>query len=437
MNKAARRIVEKLRLHGYEAFFAGGWVRDFLLRRKPRDIDIATSALPDEILRLFPNARPIGAQFGVVQVRMYGRAYEVATFRSDNSYLDGRHPTSVTFSGPRQDAQRRDFTINGLFFDPVADRVIDYVHGRSDIQNRLLRTIGNPSERFSEDKLRMLRAIRISCNLGFNIDPETWSALQKLAPEILQVSWERIRGELIQLLTGPAPAAGLNMLHQSGLLIHILPEIGAMRGVPQLPGSSPEEDVFAGACTSLSLLHKPSAVLAFAALLRDVGKPSTYAEDAQRCFEGYAKEGGKISEEICRRLRFSNEEISQIVDMVVAQMDFEHASEMKESALRRLLNKPNIGDHLELFRITCLSGHRNLEQYSMYRRKLEEFAANPAAAPLIRGEDLIELGYSPGPIFREILMAVEDLQLDGVLHTREDALQHIRAAFPIRNRTQS
>jgi tRNA nucleotidyltransferase (CCA-adding enzyme) len=437
MIKAARRIVEKLRLNGYEAFFAGGWVRDFLLRRKPKDIDIATSALPDEILRLFPNARPIGAQFGVIQVLMYGRAYEVATFRSDSKYLDGRHPSSVTFSGPEQDALRRDFTINGLFFDPVADRLIDFVHGSSDIQNKLVRTIGDPYERFSEDKLRMLRAIRFSCNLGFNIAPETWSALRKLAPDILQVSWERIRDELIQILTGPAPGAGLSMLHESGLLIHILPEIEAMRGIPLLPGSPPEADVFAHTRTALSLLRKPSAVLAFGALLHDVGKPSTYEKDARTCFEGHAQAGAKISEEICRRLRFSNEEVSRIVDMVIVHMDFAKACEMRESTLRRLLKKPDIRDHLELLRVNYLSSQRNLKSYSMCRRKLEQFARNPAAASLIKGEDLIELGYVPGPIFKEMLMAVEDWQLDGVLHTREDALKHIKAAFPIKNRTQS
>ncbi len=203
MRKAAQRIVEKLRLHGHEAFFAGGWVRDFLLRRKPKDIDIATGALPDEVRKLFPHSRPVGAQFGVIQVHLYGHIYEVATFRSDRDYLDGRHPSSVEFSGPEQDAQRRDFTINGLFYDPVADRLIDYVHGRNDIQNRLIRTIGDPHARFAEDKLRMLRAIRFACSLDFRIAPKTWSAIQSFAADILQVSWERIRDELIQILTGP------------------------------------------------------------------------------------------------------------------------------------------------------------------------------------------------------------------------------------------
>ncbi len=405
-------------------------MRDFLMRRKPKDIDIATSALPDEVLRLFPNSRPIGAQFGVIQVLLYGHAYEVTTFRSDNAYLDGRHPSSVTFSGPEQDALRRDFTINGLFYDPVADRLIDYVHGKSDIQRRLIRTIGDPGMRFAEDKLRMLRAIRLSTSLGFRIVPETWNAIQRIAPEILQVSWERIRDELIKLLTGPAPDAGLNLLNDSGLLKHLLPEITAMRGIPQSPDSLPETDVFAHTRTALAMLHKPSAVLALGTLLHDVGKPSTYSDDPARCFEGHPQAGGKLSEEICRRLKMSNEDVDQIVDLVVSHMDFMQAGEMRESALRRLLRKPNIADHLELFRANCLSNRRNLDIHLNLLRKLKEYMREPAAVPLINGEDLIGMGYAPGPIFREILRTVEDLQLEGALQTREDALQYVKASFP-------
>lgn len=406
------------------------------MRRKPKDIDIATSAGPDEILRLFPTARAIGAQFGVMQIVIYGHAYEVATFRSDSEYLDGRHPSAVTFSGPKQDALRRDFTMNGLFYDPVADRLIDYVHGRNDIQNKLIRTIGNPAARFAEDKLRMLRAIRFSCNLGFKIVPETWEALRKLAPDILQVSWERIRDELILLFTGPAPGTGLSLLQDSGLLIHILPEIAAMRGTPQSPTSPPETDVFSHTRTVLSLLRKPSTALAFAALLHDAGKPSTYAADAQKCFDGHAQAGGTVSEEVCRRLRMSNEEIDRVVDLVEIHTDFAQANKMSTSALKKLLRKTDIADRLELFRIDCISKRKSLDDYSMLRRKLEEFRQNPPAPLLINGEDLIEMGYSPGPVFGEILTSVEDLQLEGVLRTREDALRHIKAAFPIKDKGQ-
>jgi poly(A) polymerase len=429
MNKAARRIVEKLRLHGHEAFFAGGWVRDYLLRRRPKDIDIATSAAPDAVIRIFPNSRSIGVQFGVIQVLMYGRAYEVTTFRSDHAYLDGRHPSSVAFSGPEQDALRRDFTINGLFYDPIANRLIDYVHGKTDVQNKLIRTIGNPCERFSEDKLRMLRALRFACDLGFALVPETWDAIQKLAPEILQISWERIRDELTKLFTGPAPDKGLDLLYQSGLMQHILPEIAALRGIPQSPGDRPDTDVFAHTRDALARLRKPSVILAYGTLLHDVGKPSTFSTIESQCFEGHGQQGGKISEEIGRRLRMSNETIGRIIDLVSNQQDFQQIGKMRESAQRRLLAKPNSADHLELLRVNCLSSRRSLEVYSSCLQKLEECRQNPE--PLIKGEDLIELGYSPGPIFGEILRTVVDLQFEGVLKTREEALQHVQASFPM------
>jgi poly(A) polymerase len=432
MRKAARRIVEKLRLHGHEAFFAGGWVRDYLLRRRPKDIDIATGALPDEVIRLFPNSRSIGAKFGVIQVRMYGRGYEVATFRSDHAYLDGRHPSSVTFSGPEEDALRRDFTINGLFFDPIADRLIDYVRGKADVQNKLIRTIGDPYERFSEDKLRMLRAIRFACNLGFTLVPETWDAIQKLAPDILQISWERIRDELAKLLTGPAPDKGLDLLHTSGIVQHILPEVAALRGIPQSPGGLSGMDVFAQTQNALARLHRPSTILAFGTLLHDAGKPSTHATGASQCYEGHAQEGAKISKEIGRRLRMSNEELGRIVDLVSMHQDFLQIDTMRESGRRRLLSKPNIADHLELLRVNCLSGQKSLEVYSSCLQKLKDY--KQPWEPLIQGEDLIEMGYSPGPIFGEILRTIEDLQFDGVLKTREDALQHVKAAFPIKNK---
>jgi poly(A) polymerase len=431
MRRAARRIVEKLRLNGHDAFYAGGWVRDYLLHRKPKDIDIATGALPNEVLRLFPNSRSIGIQFGVIQVLMYGHAYEVATFRSDHKYLDGRHPSSVAFSGPEQDALRRDFTINGLFYDPIAKRLIDYVCGESDVRNKVIRTIGNPDARFSEDKLRMLRAIRFACDLGFTIVPETWDAIQKLAPDILQISWERIRNELINVLIGPAPDEGLKLLHQSGLLQHILPEVAAMRGIPQSPGDLAEKDLFAHTQNALARLHKPSAILAMGTLLHHAGIPLTYSGNSSQCFSEHAQKGGAISEAIGRRLRMSNEEINRIVDLVSMHSNFLHITEMSESAQRRLLHKPNIADHLELLRVHCLSDRRSLEIYSGCLEKLEELKRN--WDPLLTGEDLIEMGYKPGPIFREILRTVEDLQFEGILKTREEALHHIKVSFSIKN----
>ncbi len=435
MKRAARRIVEKLRLHGHEAFFAGGWVRDYLLRRKPKDIDIATSARPEEVLRLFPKANDVGARFGVIQVRMYGHAYEITAFRSDNIYLDGRHPTSVSFSGPKQDALRRDFTINGMFYDPLADRLIDYVRGRSDIQNRLVRTIGNPYQRFSEDKLRMLRAVRLACCLDFRIAPETWDAMRKLAPEILQVSWERIRDELSKILTGPDPGAGLDLLHESGLLKHILPEVEALSGISD-PAVSSTMDVFAHTRNAVALLRKPSAELALAALLHDAGKRLSLSGDEHKHFEGHPEIGAKISEHVCRRLKMSNQEIDRIVRLVKAHMDFSRTNEMKESDSRRFLRNPDFADHLELYRANCLSSQKDLGTYQFWLRKLKEYRHEPAAAPLLTGEDLIKLRYQPGPIFKQILQVIEDLQLDGKLRTREEAIEHIKTHFPLTDKVQ-
>src|SRR5688572_6802315 len=289
MRKAAKRIVEKLRLHGHEAFFAGGCVRDQIMRKKPKDIDIATSAAPDQVLELFPGSMAVGAQFGVVLARVYGRSYEVATFRTEGPYLDGRHPSTVSFTGPKQDAQRRDFTVNGLFYDPVADRIIDYVHGKADIQQKILRTIGKPKDRFVEDKLRMLRAVRFACSLDFQIEQETMQAIKELSGEILQVSWERIRDELLKILTGPDPARGLDLLAESGLLTHVLPEVAAMRGVEQPPEYHPEGDVFIHTRMMLGMQRKPTAVFSLAVLLHDVGKPPTFAVKERIRFDGHVE----------------------------------------------------------------------------------------------------------------------------------------------------
>jgi poly(A) polymerase len=432
MQKAARRIVEKLRLHGHEAFLAGGWVRDFLLRRPSKDIDIATSARPDEVLRLFPNAAAIGVQFGVVQVRMYGRAFEVATFRSEGAYLDGRHPSAVTFSGPKEDALRRDFTINGLFYDPAAGKIIDFVQGKADIQRRIIRTIGAPWDRFEEDKLRLMRAIRFACHLDFQIEQDTFETIRQLAPAVLQVSSERIRDELIKILTGPARDRGLDLLHESGLLSCVLPEVEAMRGVPQPPEFHPEGDVFLHTKLALKMLRKPAPVLALGTLLHDVGKPPTFSIRERIRFDGHVELGVKMAEEICKRLRMSNEETEQVADLVLHHLRFMHVHEMRESTLKRLLRKPNFSDHLELHRVDCLSSHRDLEGYWFCRKRSEELKnAPPSPPPLIRGQDLIDLGYQPGPIFREILTAVEDLQLEGGLRTQQEALDYVRQTYPL------
>ncbi len=404
-------------------------MRDFLLNRKPKDIDIATSAHPKEVLRLFPHSTAIGIQFGVVQVRMYGRAYEVATFRSDEAYHDGRHPSSVTFSEPLQDARRRDFTINGLFYDPEADRLIDYVGGKTDLKRKKIRAIGNPRERLAEDRLRMLRAIRFACDLGFTITAETWKAIRELAPGILQVSGERIRDELIGIVTGPAPGSGLEMLHESGLLAHILPEVEAIHGIAPFPGS--RADMLEQTGNALSRLHRPSPELALGTLLHNAGSCAGFSGESPIPSEENAGLGGKTAEKICRRLRMSREEIERVADLVRTQPLIFKAKEMKESALKRLLRKPDFADHLELHRVCARSSGIALECYNLCRRKLREYASQLNAPPLITGEDLISLGYKPGPLFKKMLRTVEDLQLEGVLSSRKEAIKHIKQAFPL------
>ena len=419
-----------MRLHGYEAFFAGGWVRDTLLRRKPQDIDIATSAPPDEVAGLFSHAIPIGASFGVVQVRMYRRTYDVATFRSEGPYLDGRHPSTVSYTGARQDAERRDFTINGLFYDPIGGKVIDFIGGSADIRKGILRTIGDPQKRFLEDKLRMLRAVRLSCSLGFKIEPRTQDAIHRLAPEILNVSWERIRDELVKILTGPMPDRGLDLLHETGLLVHILPEVEAMRGVLQPEEFHPEGDVFVHTRKALPLLRKPSAVLVLATLLHDAGKPQTFTVADRIRFDGHVEAGERIAEEVCRRLRMSNEEIARIVELVRHHLRFISIKDMRPSTLKRFLRMRSFEDHLELHRVDCLASHGNLDSYVFAKKQYEELMKGPPPPPrLITGDDLIGLGLTPGPVFRQILRMVEDFQLENPKLTREEAMDLVRRAY--------
>jgi tRNA nucleotidyltransferase/poly(A) polymerase len=416
MEKAARRIVEKLRLNGHEAFFAGGWVRDTLLRRKPQDVDVATSARPEQVLSLFPNSTAIGAKFGAVQVRLYGRAYDVVTFRTEGAYLDGRRPESVTFSGPRQDAHRRDFTINGLFYDPLARRVIDYVRGKADLQQRIIRTIGPPAERFQEDKLRMLRAVRFACALSFSIGEETWLAVRQHAPEIVLVSGERIRDEVLKIIAGPDPARGLGLLHESGLLAHILPEIEALHGTAHFDRTR----------KTLSLLKKPSSALAFASLLLCAAGAEADEDHAAGDSEGAAR----IAEKTCRRLRLSNSEIADVCTMIRNQAPFPIVRGMKRSELMRFMRQPEFPESLELHRAAMIASGSSLENWEFCRARWEEFRREAPALPLITGDDLIALGYLPGPAFGEILRALEDLQWERGPVSKQQALEYVRHAFP-------
>ena len=400
MRKAADGIVAKLRRCGYDAFFAGGWVRDFLLGRRAKDIDIATNALPETIQELFPSSRAIGAAFGVVQVWRYGHAFEVATFRCDHDYRDGRHPEKVTFSTAEVDASRRDFTINGLFYDPMAKRLIDYIGGHDDLRQKIIRAIGDASRRFAEDKLRMLRAIRFACELGFSIERETWNAVRHHSSDIFAVSRERIRDEFLKVITGPDPGRGLDLLLESGLLTRILPEIAR----------SQNETVYTAARDTISSLSRPSPSLAMGALMYRFGTPVEI-------------------ESICRRLKMSNEEIARTVDMVSSRDVFDNPDAVPKSTRIRMLRKPNPNDHLQLLRACLLADRQSLARYSRWRRELKAWRQSPPPLPLIDGDALIALGCKPGPIFREILQAVEDLQYEGVLTTRPEALRYVRSHY--------
>ncbi|QNI36379.1 CCA tRNA nucleotidyltransferase [Edaphobacter albus] len=446
---AARSIVETLRHAGHQAYLAGGCVRDLLLGVEPKDFDVATSATPDQVLQLFPDRKTltVGAHFGVVLVcEPDGISTEVATFRHDGSYSDGRRPDAVRFStNPREDVLRRDFPINGMLLDPeqydrTGDPVVatlDYVGGRDDLSTRVIRAIGDPTLRFTEDKLRMLRAVRFAARLGFAIDPATAAAIRQLAAQITIVSPERVRDELTLILTEGGARYGFELLDQLGLLPYILPEITKLHGVQQPPEYHPEGDVW---IHTLLLLEKlPAGVsptLAWGALLHDSGKPATFqapdpANPHDRIrFNGHVEVGVRIAEVILQRLRFSNEEISQIVALVKNHMRFGDVKHMRESTLKRFLRLPRFDEHLVLHRMDCLSSHGDLSLYEFAKQKYE---ATPIESiqpkPLLTGRELIAAGYPPGPRFRKMLEAAEDAQLEGSISTPDQALRFIESRF--------
>ncbi len=451
----AAEIVRTLRERGHQAYFAGGCVRDLLLNREPADYDIATSATPQQVMQIFSQTYAVGEQFGVVLVpesknkdkdneatgtlasASEGRAtvVEVATFRSDVSYSDGRHPDEVRFTNsPQEDAQRRDFTINGMMLDPMTNEVLDFVGGRSDLETGIIRAIGDPDRRFTEDKLRMLRAVRFAARFGYQIDPATMAAVQKLAPAIHQVSAERVREELTKMLTEGHARRAFELLDEAKLLKEVLPEIAAMRGVEQPPQYHPEGDVFVHTMLLLEKLPPgASKTLAWGALLHDVGKPPTFRVAPERIrFDGHAAVGVKMGAEILDRLRFSNYETDQVLALVDNHMRFGHVHRMKQSTLKRFLRLPKFDEHLELHRMDSLSSHGHLEAYEYMREQMHLIppeAIRPV--PLITGRDLIEAGYTPGPRFKEVLAAVEDAQLEGRLATRDAAMEYIQRAFPV------
>ena len=448
-------ILRTLHDQGYQAYLVGGCVRDLLLGREPGDYDIATDATPEQVMRIFPQTYAVGAQFGVVLVPMAedssvtsvvdqadvnhgrhrGKTVEVATFRSDIGYSDGRHPDQVRFSkDPRQDVQRRDFTINGLLLDPLKNEVLDFVGGRKDLDAGIIRAIGEPELRFAEDKLRILRAVRFAARFGYSIEPQTSAAIQKLAPQIHQVSRERVRDELTKMLTEGQARRAFLLLDETGLLHELLPEIEAMKGVEQPPQFHPEGDVFVHTLLLLEKLPHPCpATLGWGALLHDVGKPPTFRVAPDRIrFDGHVDVGVKMAEEICRRLRFSNHDTDQILALVKNHMRFAHAMQMSEATFKKFVRMPRFEEHLELHRIDCESSHGDLTTYRFTREKI---ASMPPEAvrprPLVSGDDLIDAGYVPGPKFKEILGAVEDRQLEGMLHSGDEAMEFVRKEFPI------
>jgi poly(A) polymerase len=433
----ATRIALALRGHGYDSYLVGGCVRDFLLGREPADYDVATSATPQEVMRLFPQTYAVGAQFGVVlvPVRRDGAedkfSIEVATFRSDGVYSDGRHPDQVQFSSDaRTDVQRRDFTINGLLLDPASQEVLDYVGGREDLQHGVIRTIGDASQRLSEDKLRMLRAVRFAARFGYTIEAQTFAAIRELAPQIHQVSHERVRDEILKMLTEGHARRAFELLDETALLDQVLPEIKKMQGVQQPPQYHPEGDVWVHTLMLLEgLPANCSKTLALGALLHDVGKPPTFRRAPDRIrFDQHAEVGTKMAEEVCRRFRLSNDEIEQVSALVANHMRFGDVMRMKESTLKRFLRLPEFDEHLELHRLDCQGSHRDLALYDFAREKLRSLPAEQIRpAPLLTGDDLIQAGYQPGPSFKELLTAVEDAQLDGAIQTKEEALALARA----------
>jgi len=437
---AAVQIAGELRARGFEAWLVGGCVRDLVLAREPADYDIATDANPTQLLEIFPKAQLVGAQFGVVLVA----GVEVATFRSDHSYVDGRHPVKVSFeSDVKQDVLRRDFTINALLIDPalakcsdgVAPHVVDYVGGLDDLHNRVVRAIGDPEQRFEEDHLRMLRAVRFAARFGFEIESKTMAAIERLHERITRVSPERVRDELVRILTEGAARRGFELLDASGMLNDILPEVAAMKGVEQPPEFHPEGDVWTHTLLMLEGLPTPTATLAFGVLLHDVGKPGTFRIAERIRFDGHVELGEKIARDILTRLRFSNSDIEQVLALVANHMRFKHVHEMRESKLKRMLRMDRFDEHLELHRLDCLASHGNLENYEYAKSKLEQLPPEELRpSRLLTGRDLIEAGYAPGPDFARMLEMAEDAQLESRIQSKQDALELVKSAFGSPNR---
>lgn len=425
--RLARSVAARLRAAGYTAYFAGGCVRDYVMGRCPEDYDIATDARADAVQSLFARTIPVGVQFGVVIVVVEGCAFEVATFRTDATYLDGRHPSAVYFTSPEEDAQRRDFTINGMFLDPESDRVIDYVGGRADIAAGVIRAIGKPADRIAEDRLRMLRAVRFAARFGFTIDPATLLAIQAAAASLTEIAWERIGDEIVKMLVAGPPGSArsaFELLDATGLLPMVLPEIAAMKGVAQSPDHHPEGDVFVHTLGLLERLDRPTETLALAALLHDVAKPKCAIDRGDRItFYGHCEQGADMALDICRRLRRSRETAERVAFLVRHHLRHTSAPQMRTSTLKRFLREDGIDELLALARLDALASSGDLSSYAFCMARLAELGAEELRPqPLLTGRDLIDLGMQPGPQFGRILDAAFDAQLEGEITTREQAI---------------
>ena len=435
MEKTAREVAHRLRAAGHIAYFAGGCVRDMVRGLAAKDFDVATNATPDIVQKIFPHTYAVGAHFGVVVVVENGFNFEVATFRSDGAYLDHRHPVDVRFSSPEEDAKRRDFTINGMFFDPEKNELIDFVGGRADLEVKVVRAIGDPAARFAEDRLRMLRAVRFATVLDYKIDNQTWDALVANAASINEISAERIREELVKIFLSPNRVHGWELLDQSGLMRSVLPELDAMKGCLQPEQFHPEGDVFEHTKLMLGLLpEKVSAPLVLSVLFHDVGKPVTAQVDetGRIRFNEHDRIGAAMTESIMERLRFSRAEIDAVVEMVRQHMVFKDVPKMRVAKLKRFMARPTFEEELELHRVDCASSHKMMDNYEFLLQKREEFANEPIIPPpLVRGDDLIALGMKPGPAFGEILEAVETRQLEGGLKNREEAVEWVKREYLI------
>ncbi len=434
LGEQAQSILKRLKESGFEAYLVGGCVRDFFLGITPKDYDIATSAHPDQVEALFSHTVPVGAEFGVQLVVEHGNAFQVATFRTEGGYQDGRHPTHVVFASAKEDARRRDFTMNALYYDPTTDTLLDFFGGEADITRKNIQTIGDPTDRFCEDYLRLLRAVRFSTQLSFTIAAETFSAIAPLASKITRISSERIRDELSRILVSQNPERGITLLDESTLLQHILPEVITLKGVEQPMQYHPEGDVFVHTMLLMKGLSHPPLALALGCLLHDIAKPQTFERAPDRIrFHGHDRLGAQITETILRRLAYPKELIGLVCRLVADHLKFKDAKNMRGSTLKRFVGQDRFDLHLELHRLDCLASHGDLTAYTFCKSHYEDFQKEkPTLRTLLTGQDLIRLGYKPGPSYSAMLKRVEDAQLEGRVVTVADALDLIQRQFPVK-----